>query len=175
MLVVTHLVGFPAPIRKLDGFVPPDYTLIPLKHRHVTLVYLGHLDEVRGACEKLSYLQYRSFAVEFKGLQPFPSTARPRFLAAVPVKRDEHRLREVRDRLSSIFIASADRYAEFRPHVSIAFTRRKPDLGLLRAVERAVKASSAATERLLVDRFCLMSAAEGSIEAVCCVHLQGVL
>ncbi|MEM0087586.1 MAG: 2'-5' RNA ligase family protein [Thermofilum sp.] len=170
----TYFIGFPAPLRALDRFIPPGYTPIPVEHRHMTLSYLGPLRRLDENCLGLRTLVVESFSVEFKGLQPFPSAVKPRFLAAVPVKGDEVLLRDLREKLSLLFSPTADRYSEFRPHVSIAFTRRKPDPELLKAVKKAVKASSAAAERLLVDKLCLMVASGGAVEPVCCISLAAL-
>lgn len=169
--MVTYFVGFPAPLVRLDCFIPPGFTPIPVEHRHMTLVYLGPLGGTDEACASLLALAANSFTVKFKGLQPFPSAAKPRYLAAVPVEADEAFLRSLRQMLSPLFSTYADRYADFRPHVSIAFTRRKPDLELLKTVKKATKASSATVEQLLIDRLCLMAASEGAVEPVCCVKL----
>jgi len=166
--MATYFFGIPAPLRRFDALIPPEYTPIPIEQRHLTLYYVGPARNVDELCRALRALNVESFIVTFRGLRPFPSHSRPRYLAAVPLEECWSTLQRLRDDLARLVPISDDRYAAFRPHVSIAATRQKPSVDLLRSVERAIRASQAVTETLVVERVCLMRALGGLVEPLCC-------
>lgn len=136
----------------------------------MTLLYFGSAGKVLNVYEYLQSLKVPSFVIGFKGLQLFQLTSKPRFLAAVPVKNTKQSCTQCRRGFHSFF-----RYRRslqrFQTPVSIAFTQRKARLELLRAVERAAKASSTIVEQLIVERLCLIAAPGGVVKPVSCIKL----
>ncbi len=165
--MTTYFVGFLAPLRAFDRFVPPGFTPIPPEQRHLTLVYLG--DRVRAGelRERLELLPpLRPLTVTFKGLEAFPSRSRARYLAAVPTAEGVGALQRLRTEVLRALGAHRDRYSDFKPHVSIAFTRLKPSLELYRSVSRAVRASRSVSETVELRELLLMEAEAGRVRPV---------
>ncbi|MEM0458307.1 MAG: 2'-5' RNA ligase family protein [Thermofilaceae archaeon] len=169
--MTTYFIGFFAPLTRFDRFIPPDFTPLPVEQRHLTLLYLGYLPDPIGACIRLSSVRHTKLRLEFQGLQAFPNESKPRYLAAVPTLDSQMLLARLRDGLSQLFPNCEERYRTFRPHVSIAHTRKKASIDLYEAVLKAVKASRTMSESIIVDKLCLMSAREGVVRAVCCIDL----
>lgn len=164
--MATYLIGLLAPLTSFDKFIPPQYTPIPLERRHLTLVYLGDRADPLALSKKLCTLSLPAFTVSFRGLEPFPSASKPRYLAAVPVPRSAAVLARVRSEIADLIGRCTDRYESFRPHVSIAHTRAKASPELYRVVQRAVRASSSTLESIEVRKLCLLKAEAGAVKPV---------
>ncbi|MCD6357378.1 MAG: 2'-5' RNA ligase family protein [Thermoproteales archaeon] len=173
--MATYLVGILAPLRRFDPLIPPGYEPIPLEDRHLTLIYLGRLKDPREAAARLKRAASLSpFRLCFGGLEPFPSPLKPRYLAVVPVEESRELLGAVRRAVEELTgLAPRDRYQAFRPHVSIARTRLKPSLELLKAVEKAVRKSRNMVEELLIHELFLLRAEGGRIEKIASLELKG--
>ncbi|RLF02245.1 MAG: hypothetical protein DRK00_10290 [Thermoprotei archaeon] len=171
--MATYLVGIPAPLRRFDPLIPPGYELIPLGERHLTLIYLGHLEDPREAATRLERAaSLSSFKLCFRGLEPFPSPLKPRHLAAVPAGEGRELLEAFRREVEEVTgLSPRDKYHVFRPHVSVARTRLKPTPELFRAVEKAVRRSRAVAEELAVRRLSLFKAESGRVVEVASVNL----
>lgn len=171
--MTTFLIGILAPLSSFNAFIPEDYSPIPLEQRHLTLVYLGELRDVHSVCEKLSGFQARPFKLVFKGLEALPSLYKPRYLAATPTPEGTVKLSSLRGALTHLLEAPADRYGSFRPHVSIAHTRLKPNLDLVERVRRAVRDGASVTEEVEVAALHLLRAEGGRVAPVYTARLQG--
>ncbi len=165
--MVTYLVGYLAPVRAFDRFIRQPYELVPPDQRHLTLVYLGHINDAGAlAAPVLSYPR-RDPLVEFLGLRPLPSYERPRCLAALPSERDAGYLREVREALvGELGLPDADRYSSFVPHVTVARTRAKPSDALRLLAVRISRESSRARELVRLRGPFLMAAEGGYVRVV---------
>jgi len=172
--MATYLVGILAPLRRFDPLIPPGYEPIPLEERHLTLIYLGYLEDPREAAARLKRAASLSpFRLCFRGLEPFPSPLKPRYLAVVPVEESRELLGAVRRAVEELTgLAPRDRYQAFRPHVSIARTRLKPTLELLRAVDRAVRRSRGVSEELVVRQLSLLKAEGGRVSVMASARLS---
>ncbi len=150
----TYFVGIFAPLKGFDKLIPNPYEPVPLEDRHLTLVYLGsikHLGDTKSflPCS----IPIPKFKLLFRGIEPYPSMAKPRYLAAKPDKASTKQLYDLRMRiLGCLKGAAVDKYETFRPHVSIAYTRAKPSLDLIRCVRRAIKESESIEESLVVEK-----------------------
>jgi len=173
--VATYLVGFLVPLRRFDVLIPPGYEPVPIGERHLTLIYLGHLENPGEAAARLERVTSLSpFRLCFRGLKPFPSPLKPRYLAAVPVEESRELLGAVRRAVEELTgLAPRDRYQAFRPHVSIARTRLKPSLELLKAVEKVTRKSRNVVEELLIHELFLFKAEGGRIEKIASLELKG--
>jgi len=157
------------PVREYDHLAPPQYEIVPPEKRHLTLVYLGPLAassekyvlEVVAEVARL----HKPFSVRFIGLAAFPSLSRPKHLAALaePEAKLLGLREDLRQRLSAL---EKDRYSEYRPHVTVASTRAKPDLNLIQRVEKAVRASKRIKALAAARSIALYRAVSGHIEAV---------
>ena len=172
--MATYLVGILAPLRRFDPLIPPGYEPIPLEERHLTLIYLGYLEDSREVAARLKRAASLSpFRLCFRGLEPFPSPLKPRYLAVVPVEESRELLGAVRRAVEELTgLAPRDRYQAFRPHVSIARTRLKPTLELLRAVDRAVRRSRGVSEELVVRQLSLLKAEGGRVSVMASARLS---
>lgn len=170
--MTTYFIGFFAPLKKFDSIIPPSFYPIPLDQRHMTLLYLGSISDPSSMCAQLTAIKHGKIKVRFKGLQAFPSETMPRYLAAVPTNECHSLLRELHTELSTLFTRREDRYSEFKPHVSIAYTSRKTSVEVYMSVRKTIKISRTVAEDLVVDKLCLISAEEGIIRTVCCVDLD---
>ena len=169
--MVTYFIGFPAPIKAFDRFIPEGFTPVPLNQRHLTLIYLGSSEDLDKLSEEAKALPpLPAFKVTFKGLGAFPSLSKPRYLAALPSKESVKILERVRDEISDYIKVSdyirahPDKYSVFRPHVSIAYTRMKPTLELRIRVKRAIRAGRSAVDSIEIREFYLMEAAAGEMK-----------
>ena len=165
--VASFFIGMSAPVKAFDEFIPEEYVLIPLEQRHLTLVYLGKINEVKGVIRLLESIkpQLRVSRIVFRGLEPFPSYTRPRYLAALPIRESS----ELLERVRSLILGKArfeirDRYSNFKPHVSIAYTKVKPTLSLLRKLEAVVRRSTRVREEITISGISLFKAEGGIIE-----------
>ena len=170
--MTTYFAAIPAPIRCYDDLIPPSYTPIPLEKRHLTLAYLGPLPDPRAATEALRRAAAtQPFTLEFRGLRQFPSPSKPRFLAAVPGPSSAlNRLREAV--ATALAHLSKDRWGSYRPHVSIAETRRKADARLIREAEKAVKAAARRRCTLHVEHVALYEASGPRYRVVAAFRLK---
>ena len=173
--VTSYFIGVLAPVKAFDKLIPEEYAPIPLEQRHLTLVYLGKLNEIEGMVGLLESVkpQLRVFRMTFRGLAPFPSYTRPRYLAALPVRESSDLLKQVR----SVILDKAsfeihDRYSDFKPHVSIAYTKVKPTLSLLRKLEAVIKRSMRVREEITVSSVSLFKAERGIIEEIHRIELS---
>ena len=162
------------PLREYDHLTPPQYELVPLERRHLTLVYLGPLGRgsekyVLKVVAEVARL-HEPFPVRFTGLAALPSLSRPKHLAALaePGARLLALREGLRRRLGAL---EKDRYTEYRPHVTVASTRAKPDLSLIRKVERALRYSRRIRVLAAARRVALYRAASGDIRAVGTIEL----
>jgi len=163
---VTWFLGIPVNIRAFDRFVTPPYILIPHEERHLTLVYLGERKPSQEVLSALTQLKLRGFKVCFRGLTPFPSFRKPRYLVTLPEEIENIlHLRKLLMRILPQGLIS-DKYSSYRPHVSIARTRVKPNMELLKLVERIVRDSRNVKEKILVNEICLYEAMGGRISRV---------
>jgi len=163
--MVTYFIGFLAPIKAFDRFIPEGFTPVPLNQRHLTLIYLGSSEDLDKLSEEAKALPpLPAFKVTFKGLGAFPSLSKPRYLAALPSKESVKILERVRDEISDYIRAHPDKYSVFRPHVSIAYTRMKPTLELRIRVKRAIRAGRSAVDSIEIREFYLMEAAAGEMK-----------
>jgi 2'-5' RNA ligase len=163
--MVTYFIGFLAPLKAFDRFIPEGFTPVPLNQRHLTLVYLGSREDLDKLSEEVKAIpSLPAFKVMFKGLGAFPSLSKPRYLAALPSKESVKILERVRDEISDRIRAHPDKYSVFRPHVSVAYTRMKPTLELRIRVERAIRASRSAMDSIEIREFYLMEAAAGEVK-----------
>lgn len=167
--IPTYFVALPMPLKVYDHLAPPQYEFVPLGKRHLTLVYLGPLAAssekyVLKVVAEVARL-HEPFPVRFIGLAAFPSLSRPKHLAALaePEAKLLGLREDLRRRLSAL---EKDRYAEYRPHVTVASTRAKPDLSLILKVERTVKASRRIRALAAARSIALYRAVSGHIEAV---------
>ncbi len=149
-----------------DHLIPPGFKLVPVEERHLVIVYLGRvpsyrLEHVVRAFAEVARL-HRPFTIEFMGLAPFPSASKPRHLAAVAKPSPE--LLSIRSALRARLVdLEHDKYSEYKPHVTIASTRLKPDAELLRLVEKAIKRSRNLRASMYVTTVALFSAESGRI------------
>lgn len=161
--MTTYFVGIFAPLKGFDKFIPSPYEPIPLEYRHLTLVYLGPLKHL--GCTKGFFSRAPptpKFKLLFQGIEPYPSMAKPRYLAAKPDKASTKQLYDLRVRILSCMKGTAvDKYETFRPHVSIAYVRAKFSLDLIRCVQRAIKESESVKESLVVEKISLIRAEAG--------------
>lgn len=163
--MVTYLIGLLAPLKAFDRFIPEHFTPLPLEQRHLTLVYLGHCEDLDALIEEVKALPpLQAFRVVFKGLEAFPSSRKPRYLAAVPSKESAKTLERARAEIANRVRTRPDKYSVFRPHVSIAYTRMKPSLELQIGVERAIKASRSTVEVIEFREIYLMQAEAGEVK-----------
>ena len=168
----SYLVGFKAPLTAFDKLVEEPYELVPLEYRHLTLLYIGPNPPPRRDVEEAlaALSRYPEVDVTFRGLRPFPSFSRPRYLAAVP--EDEGPVRALRRIVEPFLLKySTDRYTEFKPHVTIARSRAKPSLDLEIVAERIIKGSRRITERLVVREVHLLRAEGGRLITVASTRL----
>ena len=174
---MTFFVGLPAPVTTYDGLVPPYYELVPIKQRHLTLLYFGDLSEheIARVKEVLRSVtrEEKPLKLSFHGLVALPSSSRPKHLAIRVVETAGlsslgESLRQLLGELEK------DRYAEFKPHVTIASTRRKTTLDLLASVEKAIKRSLSIKETLVVGRVALYKAEKGVVEPLSTYVLSGL-
>jgi len=163
--MVTYFIGFLAPIKAFDRFIPEGFTPVPLNQRHLTLIYLGSCEELNKLSEEVKAIPPLSvFTVTFRGLGAFPSLSKPRYLAALPSKESVKVLERVHNEISNRIRAHSDKYSDFRPHVSVAYTRMKPTLELRIKVERVIRAGRSAIDSIEIHEFYLMKAAAGEVK-----------
>ncbi|RLE70528.1 MAG: hypothetical protein DRJ37_06385 [Thermoprotei archaeon] len=166
----TYFIGFLTPLRKFDAFIIDPYKPIPLDQRHLTLVYLGYLknSEKRDLSYRIGEgLDFKAIRIVFTSLGVFPSTRKPKYLAALPEPRDVDKLLSLRRRLEEFFKEYVkDRYEEFKPHVSIAYTKSKADLELQKKAAKIVKKCRGIKESLTLDKLYLFKAEKGSISPI---------
>ena len=170
--MTTYFLGFFVPVTKFDKIIPSFYELVPVNQRHLTLMYFGYVHNIDNITKVLSLIKLECFTIKFRGIKPFPSDTKPRYLAAIAVPESENYLRRIREEVSRMYRLYADRYEEFKPHVSIAVTRRKPDLHLHRVVKKTVRQSQRILDEVFIDRMCLIKADGGSIASVHCIKLS---
>ena len=172
--MTTYFIGFLTPLRKFDVFIEDPYKLIPLNQRHLTLVYLGCLknSEKRNLHYRIREgLDFESIKVVFTSLGAFPSTQKPRYLAALPELRNVNKLLPLRRKLEEFFKEYVkDRYEEFKPHVSIAHTRSKADLELQEKAAKIVKKCRGVKESLILDKLYLFKAEKGLISPISVIN-----
>ncbi len=167
----TYFIGYPAPLRRFDEFIEEPYKPIPLNQRHLTLLYLGHLRnrEKKMLVDKAERGPVKIGVIEvcFKSLEAYPSRAKPRYIAVIPTPGCVAKLHKVRKVLGYVFgVYVKDRYEEFRPHVSIAYTRCKPSLELQEKALKIVKKCRGVEEKLILRKLCLFKAEKGFITPI---------
>ncbi len=164
-------VGFYAPVAVFDDVIAEPYSLIPIGERHMTLVYLGEprsrLDDIASGLKEV-LVGEDPLSLVFNKLEPFPSPTKPRYIAAVPAPSP--RLLRLRHKIV-LKLGSSDKYGEFRPHVSIAYTRAKPSLALYRIVENIVRGARGKSQGLVVDSIGLFEARRGKLRLLASIEL----
>ena len=170
----TYFIGFLTPLRKFDVYIEDPYKPIPLDQRHLTLVYLGYLknSEKLDLCYRIGEgLDFKAIRVVFASLGVFPSYRKPRYLAALPELKDVDKLLLLRRRLEEFFKEYIkDKYEEFKPHVSIAYTKSKADLELQEKAAKIVKKCRGVEESLILDKLYLFKAEKGSISPISVIN-----
>lgn len=163
---MTWFIGFPTRIRVFDKFISSPYVTIPLKRRHLTLVYLGQQRPPDNVLKIIEELNLRRFKVLFRGIKPFPTYMKPRYLVTVPVEKEK--IIRIRDEIASVIpqYMISDKYTEYKPHVSIAFVRKKPDTSLIFIAYNISKKAKNVSEEINVTRICLYEAIKGGLRIV---------
>ena len=160
---MTYFIGIPAPIRDFDDLIVDPYTLIPIENRHLTLVYIGKnsLTPHDILSIKKALIRLKKFSLTFKGLFGYPSLSRPRYLATRPI--NSYFLETLRYKIMSSIKETTinDRYETFSPHVTIAYTRSKCDLNLIRVAEQICKRAKNISCILTVNKIVLYTAEGG--------------
>jgi len=160
---MTYFIGIPAPIRDFDNLIVNPYAPIPIENRHLTLVYIGKNSltphDILSVKRTLTHL--KKFSLTFKGLFGYPSLSRPRYLATRPV--NSYFLKALRNKIMSSIKETTinDRYETFSPHVTIAYTRSKCDLNLIRVAEQICKRAKNISCILTVNKIVLYTAEGG--------------
>ncbi|RLE66157.1 MAG: hypothetical protein DRJ38_02345 [Thermoprotei archaeon] len=172
----TYFIGFLAPLKKFDMFIEDPYEPIPLNQRHLTLVYLGYLrnSEKRNLLYRIREgLEVETVRAVFDSLGVFPSARKPRYLAALPKPKDADKLLFLRKKLEEFFREYLkDKYREFKPHVSIAYTRSKADLELREKAAKIVRRCRGVKEILMLDKLYLFQAEKGLISPISVINMR---
>ncbi len=104
------------------GIVEP----VPRDLLHITLLYLGNraLSNSELFCLRSKLASVKPFSIVVGGCGIYPSMSKPRALALEVLEGSEH-LGLLRRKLLECVRWSRDRYGEFRPHVTVAWIRKK--------------------------------------------------
>jgi len=160
--VLTYFYALPIHLEAYEKLSFEYYDAIPIEKRHLTIVYLGAVRKNVALIDLSPAIgSLKAFKLYFKGVIPFPSASSPRYLVA-PVVRGVEKLSELRkaiiEYMSKYGIKTKDKYADFRPHVSLARLPIKPDLSIHRYVSRVVKQFKNIRDEAVVDKVCLYRA-----------------
>lgn len=171
--MTTYFIGIFTPLKGFDKLIPNTYELIPLEHRHLTLVYLGYIKRLNSTENFFTYnIPIPGFKLLFRGIEPYPSMTKPKYLAAKPDKTSAKQLCDLRMKiLYCMKTAVIDKYEVFKPHVSIAYTRAKPSLDLIEQVQHVIKESKSIEESLMVEKISLVEAKAGKFLEVAYLNL----